>query len=74
MSGESLIGKIIIDNGKLGIIINEVLYTVLSDEEDARWTRTYEIKYINGGVSMINAQNLEALIERGRIVILERKP
>lgn len=71
MNTEDLVGKIVIDNGRLGVIINEVLYTVITEE--TVWTRTYEIKYVDGGISMINAKNLEALIERGRIVILDKK-
>lgn len=47
MSTEDLVGKIVIDNGRLGVIINEVLYTVIT--EDTVWTRTYEIKYVDGG-------------------------
>lgn len=70
MKQKDLVGKIVIDSGKLGIIINEIKYTVLSDN-DTVWVSTYEIKYTDGSISLIKKDQLDKLISIGKITVLE---
>ena len=67
---KSLVGQFILDNGKLGLIINEISYTVLSPEERSVWNVSYEIKYFDGTSSLINKKSLHKLIAIGRVVLL----
>jgi len=67
---KSLVGHFILDNGKLGLVINEISYTVLSPDEKAVWNVSYEIKYFDGSSSLINKNSIDKLVELGRIKIL----
>lgn len=71
---KSLVGQFILDNGKLGLIINEISYTVLSPEERSVWNVSYEIKYFDGTSSLINKKSLHKLIDIGRVVLLGEEP
>lgn len=70
MKENRLIGSIIFDGGKLGIIINEVGYTVITGEKLV-WIITYEIKYADGTMSLIKKDQMDKLIKMGKITILE---
>ena len=67
---KSLVGHFILDNGKLGLVVNEISYTTLSPDEKAVWQSSYEIKYFDGSYSLINKSSLHKLIEIGRIKLL----
>ena len=70
MKEKRLIGSIIFDGGKLGIIINEVRYTIITGEKPV-WIITYEIKYSDGTMSLIKKDQMDKLIKMGKITILE---
>ena len=67
---KSLVGHFILDNGKLGLVINEISYTVLSPDEKAVWNVSYEIKYFDGSSSLIIKNSIDKLVELGRLKIL----
>jgi len=65
------IGAIIIDNGKLGLIFNEIKSGTWTEEPLFNWTTSYEIKYANGDVCIMTEASLVRLILSGKILILE---
>jgi hypothetical protein len=74
MSAQEInIGTILIDNGKLGIVVNEIKSGTWSEEPWFDWTTSYEIKYTDGDRCIMTKQALERLIASGKIVILDGK-
>jgi len=65
------IGTIIIDNGNLGLIINEIKSGTWTEEPLFNWTTSYEIKYANGDVCIMTEASLNRLISSGKIMLLE---
>ncbi len=68
---KSIIGTIILDNGKLGIIINEIKSGTWSEEPLFNWTTSYEIKYSDGDTCVMTETSFNRLVKRGQIKILE---
>ena len=67
------IGTIIIDNDKLGIVINKIKSGTWTEEPLFNWTTSYEIKYIDGDVCIMTEASLSRLVTSGKIKILEDK-
>jgi len=65
------IGTIIIDNGKLGLIFNEIKSGTWTEEPLFNWTTSYEIKYADGDVCIMTEASLRRLILSGKILLLE---
>jgi len=70
---ESIVGTIILDGGKLGIIINEIKSGTWSEEPLFNWTTSYEIKYSDGNTCIMTQSSFSRLVDRGQIVILEEE-
>ena len=68
---KSIIGTIILDNGKLGIIVNEIKSGTWSEEPLFNWTTSYEIKYSDGDTCVMTETSFKRLVKRGQIKILE---
>lgn len=64
------IGTIILDDGVLGVIINEIKSGTWSEEPLFNWTTSYEIRYSTGDHCVITEHSLKRLVEKGRIKIL----
>jgi len=73
MNIEIKVGFMIIDDGKLGIITNEIKSGTWSEEPWFDWTTSYEIKYADGDICIMTETSLRRLIEKGKIQILEGK-
>jgi len=73
MKIEIKVGSMIIDDGKLGIITNEIKSGTWSEEPWFDWTTSYEIKYADGDICIMTETSLRRLIEKGKIQILEGK-
>ena len=73
MSQKISIGTIIMDNDKLGIVINKIKSGTWTEEPLFNWTTSYEIKYIDGDVCIMTESSLSRLVESGKIKILEGK-
>ena len=71
MSARIKVGLIILDEGKLGVITNEIKSGTWSEEPLFNWTTSYEIKYVDGDVCIMTAESLKRLIKRGKIKILD---
>lgn len=71
MDQVSLVGLLIVDNGKVGIIINEIKSGTWSEEPLFNWTTSYEIKYFDGTCCIMTKNSLSRLMESGKISILE---
>jgi hypothetical protein len=69
-SDKSLVGLLIIDNGKVGMIINEIKSGTWSEEPLFNWTTSYEIKYVDGEHCIMTSGSLERMIKVGKIEIL----
>ena len=67
------VGLIILDEGKLGIITNEIKSGTWSEEPLFNWTTSYEIKYVDGDVCIMTEESLKRLVSRGKIKILDGK-
>jgi len=65
------VGSIILDSGKLGVIINEIKSGTWTDEPYFNWTTSYEIKYVDGSTCIMTMNSLTRLIRNGKISILE---
>jgi hypothetical protein len=70
-SQKSIVGTIILDGGKLGIIVNEIKSGTWSEEPLFNWTTSYEIKYSDGTTCIMTEVSFSRLVERGQIEILE---
>jgi hypothetical protein len=66
----SLIGMLILDDDKIGVITNEIKSGTWSEEPMFNWTTSYEIKYTDGTLCIMTEVSLFRLIEKGRIKIL----
>ena len=73
-SEESMVGKLIMDNGKVGLVVNEIKSGTWSEEPLFNWTTSYEIKYADGDYCIMTSSSLNRLIKKGRIVLLETSP
>jgi|TARA_R110002020_G_scaffold413055_1_gene622598 hypothetical protein len=72
MSADSVsVGTIIMDNGSLGIITNEIKSGTWSEEPWFNWTTSYEIKYFDGTCCIMTKNSLKRLMESGKIVVLD---
>lgn len=67
------VGTMIIDDNKLGIIINEIKSGTWTEEPLFNWTTSYEIKYADGDVCIMTEESLRRLIKRGKIKVLDGK-
>ena len=65
------VGSIILDSGKLGIIINEIKSGTWTEEPLFNWTTSYEIRYFDGDCCIMTQYSLERLVNHGKLKILE---
>lgn len=73
MSKEDLLGKLVIDGDKLGVIINSIKAGEMVEDVAFSFTTSYEIKYTDGSTCIMTEISLLRLLKLGRIVILEGK-
>ena len=70
----SMVGKLIMDNGKVGLVVNEIKSGTWSEEPLFNWTTSYEIKYVDGECCVMTSGSFERLMKKGKIVLLEPSP
>lgn len=68
---KSIVGKFIMDNGELGIIVNQIRHGLWTDDPYMNFRVSYEIKYFNGTRCIISKPSFDEMIESGRIYFLE---
>ena len=73
ITDKSLVGLLIIDNGRVGMIINEIKSGTWSEEPLFNWTTSYENKYVDGNHCVMTSGSLERMVESGKIKILEHR-
>ena len=71
MSNKELLGKLILDGDKLGVIINSIKAGEMIEDVAFSFTTSYEIKYSDGTTCVMAESSLRRLMSMGRIVILE---
>ena len=65
------LGSLILDNGKIGVVIRVLTSGTLSTSHDfIKWRNNYEIFYSDGTFSVIGEATLHSLIEKGEVKIL----
>ena len=65
------LGSLILDNGKIGVVIRILTSGTLSTSHDfIKWRNNYEIFYSDGTFSVIGETTLHNLIEKGEVKIL----
>ena len=73
MSKEELLGTLIIDGDKLGIIFNSIKAGEMVEDVAFSFTTSYEIRYTDGTHCVMTEVSLRRLLKMGRIMILEGK-
>ena len=74
MKEENLVGKFIIDNGELGLIINKISQGVWNEDPYFSWSISYEIYYFEtSNRCIMTKSSLERLINSGKIYLLEKE-
>ena len=71
MSKEELLGKLILDGDKLGVIINSIKAGEMVEDVAFSFTTSYEIRYADGTHCIMTEISLRRLLKMGRIIILE---
>ena len=67
---EAMVGCLIMDGNKLGLITNEIKSGTWTEEPLFNWTTSYEIRYVDGQHCIMTSGSFERLIEKGKIIIL----
>lgn len=70
MNSELRIGSIIEDNGVVGIVVNIIEQGKWQDETPFKFTKNYEIKYVDGNITIMTSHTINRLIEMGKIVVI----
>jgi len=71
MSKEELLGKLILDGDKLGVIINSIKAGEMVEDVAFSFTTSYEIRYTDGTHCIMTEVSLRRLLKMGRIIVLE---
>ena len=71
MSKEELLGKLILDGDKLGVIFNSIKAGEMIEDVAFSFTTSHEIRYTNGTHCVMTEVSLRRLLKLGRIVVLE---
>ena len=66
-----LLGKLILDGDKLGVIFNSIQAGEMIEDVAFSFTTSYEIRYTDGTHCVMTEVSLRRLLRLGRIVILE---
>jgi len=73
MNKENLeVGTIIIDNGKIGIIISVVDNGKWEEYGPFSLQRSYEIRYFDGQITMMGEKTLLKLIDLGKVEVIAK--
>ena len=74
MMKKSLVGKFILDSGKLGLIINEISQGTWNEDPYFSWHVSYEIFYFETSERCIMTEaSFNRLVEMGKIDFIEEK-
>ncbi len=69
-----MVGCLIMDGDKLGLITNEIKSGTWTEEPLFNWTTSYEIRYVDGQHCIMTRSSFERLLEKGKIVVLSAPP
>lgn len=64
------VGTIILDNDKLGIVVNVIESGCWKDSAPLVLFKIYEIRYLDGVLSMIREETMNKLIADGKINVI----
>ena len=71
MSNKELLGTLILDGDKLGVIINSIKAGEMVEDVAFSFTTSYEIRYTDGTHCIMTEVSLRRLMKMGKIIILE---
>ena len=71
---KAMVGCLIMDGNKLGLITNEIKSGTWTEEPLFNWTMSYEIRYVDGQHCIMTSGSFERLLEKGKITILSFPP
>ena len=66
------VGTIIIDNGKLGIIVSVIENGSWTEYGPFSLTKSFEIRYFDGNLTMMTEKTIDKLIERGTFEVVAK--
>lgn len=66
------VGTIIIDNGKIGMIVSIIENGTWNEHGPFSLVRSYEIRYFDGNLTMMTGQTIQKLIDRGTLQVIAR--
>ena len=69
-----MVGCLILDGNKLGLVTNEIKSGTWTEEPLFNWTTSYEIRYVDGHHCIMTRGSFERLIEKGKIIVLSFPP
>lgn len=64
------VGTIIIDNGKMGIIVSVIENGQWKEYGPFSLTKSYEIRYFDGNLTMMTEKTINKLLERGTFEVV----
>ena len=67
---ELKVGTVIIDNGKMGIIVSVVENGTWSEHGPFSLVKSYEIRYFDGNLTMMTGQTIQKLINKGTLQVV----
>tara|TARA_Y100000992_G_scaffold301673_1_gene273192 strand:+ start:699 stop:977 length:279 start_codon:yes stop_codon:yes gene_type:complete len=67
----SMVGCLIMDGDKLGLIVNEIKSGTWTEEPLFNWTTSYEIRYVDGEHCVMTSGSFQRLLEKGKIKLLD---
>ena len=67
---ELKVGTVIIDNGKMGIITSVVENGSWTEYGPFSLTKSYEIRYFDGNLTMMTEKTIDKLIKRGALEVV----
>ena len=73
MNKKNLLGRLILDGDKLGVIVNSIKAGEMKEDVAFSFMTSYEIKYTDGTTCIMTEVSLHRLIDMKRIILLEDK-
>ena len=72
MTNELRVGTLILDNGKIGIVVKVIKSGSLNTRASLiNWRNNYEIYYFDGVHAVMGTETVNRLINEGRIVVVD---
>ena len=72
MNDDLKVGSLILDNGKIGIVVKVIKSGSLKTAVSLiNWRNNYEIYYFDGVYTVMGTETVNRLINEGRIIVID---